>query len=197
MGALSDLPVWFPFLLVALLAVLIWGGFRGRAFLVCLGLSILVGEGLIVQSLKKTIERPRPKQTQTVRLIQLERTTPKFLTLLHPARAHYSQPWQRSRDGKGRSFPSAHVVNNFVAGTLAALFFRRWGWPYYGVAALVGYSRIYVGAHWPSDVLTSAFLGIGLALLVAAFSEWLWRIAGARWAPQLFAKHPRLLPHAA
>src|SRR6266536_440195 len=40
-----------------------------------------------------------------------------------------------------------------------------------------GYSRIYLGAHWPSDVITTLFLGIGEALLLLGLFELIWKTA--------------------
>lgn len=51
-------------------------------------------------------------------------------------------------------------MNMFALATVIALFHRRWGMVMYVIAALVAYSRIYVGAHWPSDIPPSIGMGI-------------------------------------
>ncbi len=63
------------------------------------------------------------------------------------------------------SFPSSHAVNNFAAATLFALFYRGWvRWVAFGLATVVSYSRIYLGLHYPSDVVGGAIIGTGCAL---------------------------------
>src|SRR5207237_377805 len=69
---------------------------------------------------------------------------------------------------------------------------RRRGWLYWFVAAAVGYSRIYLGAHWPSDVIVTLFLGIGEALLLLGLFELIWRNAARKWIPRLFVRSPSL-----
>ncbi|MEP6810041.1 MAG: phosphatase PAP2 family protein [Chthoniobacterales bacterium] len=193
MAALSDPQVWLPLFVALVLYALIWGGFKGRAFLLCLAITLLISEGVVVQGLKKAIGRQRPKQAETVRLVQLAPTRPKFLSLLQPPRVHSSAAWQRREEGHGNSFPSAHTVNNFVAATFLVLFFRPWGWLYSPVAAMISYSRIYLGAHWPSDVVISAFLAVGMAFLFVMLFEWIWQWAGRRWLPEIFSRHPRII----
>lgn len=71
--------------------------------------------------------------------------------------------------GGSPSFPSGHSM---VAFALAETYGKSYGrWLTYPLAAAVGYSRIYVGAHWPSDVLAGALLGAGLGALVNAAAD--------------------------
>jgi undecaprenyl-diphosphatase len=75
------------------------------------------------------------------------------------------------------SFPSGHAVLLFaVAGALHAVYGRRawFAWPLAGAAAM---TRVYVGAHFPSDVLAGAVLGGAVGFLAAgALRRWAWRL---------------------
>jgi membrane-associated phospholipid phosphatase len=68
----------------------------------------------------------------------------------------------------GRSFPSGHTSQAFFLATLMAQHFHTSAWAVfllYGVALLVGITRMYVGAHYPRDVLAGAILGSAWGLL--------------------------------
>lgn len=64
------------------------------------------------------------------------------------------------------SFPSAHAMNMFGQATLFTLLYpRRWIW-FFSLAGLIGFSRIYVGVHYPVDVLGGAVFGAIIAICV-------------------------------
>lgn len=69
----------------------------------------------------------------------------------------------------GYSFPSGHATTAFAAAAAVGVLHPRLRWPLLGLAAVVGFSRVYLGVHWGLDVLAGAVLGtaigIGCALL--------------------------------
>ena len=68
------------------------------------------------------------------------------------------------------SFPSGHATTSFAAAAAVAVLIPRLRWPAFGLAALVGFSRIYLGVHYTVDVLCGALLGtiIGVAVALLA-----------------------------
>ena len=63
------------------------------------------------------------------------------------------------------SFPSGHTIASFEAATALLLHNKKLGIPAMVLAALVAFSRLYLYVHYPTDVITSILLGVGLAFL--------------------------------
>jgi membrane-associated phospholipid phosphatase len=68
----------------------------------------------------------------------------------------------------GLSFPSAHAATAF-AGALAYSRLGAPSLPLYGLASALAYSRLYLGVHYPSDILAGALLGTAIAASFAAY----------------------------
>src|SRR6266487_2905851 len=190
MAALSNSEIWKPLFVAIGLSALFFGGFKARAFVICLALSLLIAE-LLTGVLKSAVDRHRPKQVESERMVELQKTHPKFMSLFKKRTIRFSD--QSDRSSSGPSFPSGHMTNNTVIAVYCTLFYRRRGWFYWIITAAVGYSRIYLGAHWPSDVLVTVFLAAGEALIMLGLFELIWRTMGKRWAPNIYARHPNLI----
>ncbi|MCU0771659.1 MAG: glycosyltransferase family 39 protein [Verrucomicrobia bacterium] len=152
---------------------LLWkGGTRGRLFVLTLLLALLVTDPLVVNNLKKLVDRDRP-----------------FLVLEQV----------RCLAGKGGSgsFPSAHAANWFAAAAVALLYYRR-SWRFMvPLAGVVALSRVYNGVHFPSDVLAGALIGAGSGFGTVWLMHTTWGTLGRHWFPLWWQQLPSLLLHGA
>jgi membrane-associated phospholipid phosphatase len=81
----------------------------------------------------------------------------------------------------GRSFPSGYTSQAFFTATLLAPYFHAGGWIaflLYAIALLVGITRMYVGAHYPRDVLAGVLLSSAWGLLGALVNGYVWNGIG-------------------
>ena len=68
-----------------------------------------------------------------------------------------------------QSFPSSHMVFFFALATVIFYFHKKGGVVALVAAALMGVARVFVGVHWPSDILAGASVGILVGALVCVY----------------------------
>ena len=69
------------------------------------------------------------------------------------------------------SFPSGHTIASFEAATALMLCNKKFGIPALVLAVLIAFSRLYLYVHYPSDVIASVILGVGLGALGTYLAE--------------------------
>ncbi len=81
----------------------------------------------------------------------------------------------KKSDGGGLSFPSGHTSGAFATATTLSLQYPKWYVivPSYLWAGTVGYSRMHLGVHYPSDVAGGILVGAGSAFLSFKVNKWL------------------------
>lgn len=140
---------WIP--LYIFLLFVIGRKYKVKTFFILLiiGLTILVSDQISSQWIKKAVQRLRPCRDDELSAVRI---------LVHC--------------GGGYSFTSSHATNHFaLAMQLFLLFRQQWSKFYFVLlflwAAIIGYAQIYVGVHYPIDVLGGGFLGCLIALAIS------------------------------
>ena len=129
---------------LALVLALLW---RRPALLGQVLIADLAADGL-AYVLKQSIDRPRPPEVY--------RTPRPLVHVPHEG-----------------SFPSGHAATAFACATLLSWWAPRYTPAFALLAVAIGFSRVYVGVHWPLDVLGGALLGVATAtLLVLVTRRW-------------------------
>ena len=114
-----------------LVSVLLWTGNKRREA-VLLTVGIVVGE-LVLLPVKFFLPRARPSLVvQGARALDIE---------------------------SGASFPSGHSKNGFTVFVILGSKWRRLRLPLFAIACLIAMSRIYIGVHWPFDVIAGSLVG--------------------------------------
>ena len=88
----------------------------------------------------------------------------------------YAQPEPLVKTAHDASFPSGHAATSFAAATILTFAFPQLGPALFLLASAVAFSRVYVGVHYPLDVIGGAFLGVLIALLIRVVAQRAFRL---------------------
>lgn len=135
MPLITSKKSWYPVWLIVIAGFLWKGGREGRLLILFVIPLILLSDQLSAGILKPLIGRVRPCNVfENINVM--------------------------ARCTKAASMPSAHAANFFALASYFGYYFRKYRWYLFGIAGLVAISRVYVGVHYPFDVLAGAGLGI-------------------------------------
>jgi undecaprenyl-diphosphatase len=126
--------------------MLVDGSTRGRWVAILSIGALLLAEGLINFVLKPAVRRQRPYEH------------PGLAALLVGAPGPHS-------------WPSAHAGSSIAAAAVLAVAYPLWGIIFVLTALLIGYSRVYVGVHYPFDVAAGILVGIVAAAIVLVIAS--------------------------
>lgn len=146
MWFVSGRPEWIPLYLV-LLGWVIWRYRKQSVWIILTMVVMIVLSDQLANLLKNGVQRPRPCHDAEIG------------PLLHVV---------RNRCGGAFGFVSGHAANSFALAVFISMLFRK-SWLTVSMlcwAVLISYSRVYLGVHYPGDVLGGAVLGATVATIL-------------------------------
>ena len=152
MPVATNLDRWRIALLLVWAALVFFGGAKGRW--AALGIILLVAASDQISSslLKPLVGRMRP--CEVIGGVRMWRGEAGWIT----TPIEVTRSWKSSF-----AFPSSHAANITATMFFLAALYRRARWWLVALALVVSFSRVYVGVHWPGDVLFGMALGAALA----------------------------------
>lgn len=133
--------VWIPLYLIIGSFALYRYRLKGLYFILAAVLTIAIADPVSSQLIKKNIQRDRPCR---------EASLQKEVKLLIPC-------------GGGYSFTSSHATNHFAIGVFLFLtigrLIRKWRWLFLLWAGSIALGQVYVGVHYPLDVIAGGLVG--------------------------------------
>ncbi len=152
---ITEIKNFYVIYAIALLSLMWFGKKRGVITVLLLLLTIVFSDQISSFVIKPLFDRLRPCHTlEHVRLLV--------------------------GCGGGKSFTSSHATNNFAMAVLISHFYPKARYYLLGWASLVAFSRVYIGVHYPSDIVGGAVLGSMIAMAVILVYEQTGKLWAAR-----------------
>jgi undecaprenyl-diphosphatase len=157
MWQISGRIIWIPLYALIIFFMMRQRKWNGWVTLLAIVLMIILSDQLS-DLVKDSVQRLRPTHN------------PMIENLVHVIKDPHGHDYR----GGSYGFVSSHACNSFAVAVFVSLFFRR-RWVTIGMfswALLVCYSRIYLGVHYPLDILGGAVLGSAIGLLMVKAERW-------------------------
>lgn len=154
MWFISGKAEWIPFYLLLIGFLIFRYGKRSLLIILSVMLAVTLADQLAVKAFKEVFERLRPSHNSEI------------CHIIHIVNGYR---------GGAYGFVSNHAANSFALAALLSLAVRKlWFTTLLFVwATMVSYSRIYLGVHYPGDIVGGALLGILCGFAVGYFNAWI------------------------
>ena len=143
---ITNQDIWIIPILLGIIILSIRGGTKGRIASIVLIIGVILADYSSAQIIKPYFQRLRPSHDI---LDQIRLLVPK---------------------GGRYGFVSSHAANMYVSATILGYFYSKQKRLFFTIAFLVAFSRVYVGVHYPADIVFGGFLGYGLGWI--AITSW-------------------------
>ena len=142
MPIITNKDYWGIPILCLIIYLLFFGQKKGKIVLFLLIISLGINDYICASIIKPTIARLRPSHEFL-----------EYINLLVPKGGKWSMPSNHASN----MFVLAAIISNFYSKTKAGIFL---------IAILVSFSRVYVGVHYPMDVIVGASIGTTIAIII-------------------------------
>lgn len=157
---------WIPAYLLAIGWLIYRYGWSGVQILILVAVGITISDQLTSSVIKPLVGRARPCYN------------PAFDSILR----------ELVGCGGHDGFPSSHAANHFTLAMILSLTWlknrKTWQWLLFLWAASISLAQVYVGKHYPIDILVGGLLGITIGNLLV-------RLVSSRWSLELIERKPR------